>query len=137
MKRVNINDIEFTNDYLYLFHGVPYTGIGFELDSDGRLISEVEFQNGMQHGITKMYYPLGRLQREAHYRYNTLHGFVREWTIDGVLELEEEYELGICLRRKVRSDAGELQICYEIDEVSPQYELLQMLRKAKFIESRK
>lgn len=132
MNRVNTDLIEFTDDYVYLFNGQPFTGIGYETNDQGLVISEMEFQSGMQHGTTRGFYPSGQVKREAQYQHNTLDGFVRDWSENGVLEREEEYEKGVCVRRKVVDSSGQLVLSYELSENDPQYETLQLLRKAKF-----
>lgn len=132
MTRVNTDEIEFTNDYTYQWKGRPFSGIGFELGDDGRVISEIEFNNGMQNGTARSYYSTGGVRREAQYENNTLHGFVRDWNEDGVLQSEEEYERGVCVRRKARDLGGELSLCYELSENDPQFEILVLLRNAKF-----
>src|SRR5262245_39507963 len=119
MIKVSTDDIEFTDDYTYLWNGQPFSGIGIELDEVGTLVSETEFQDGMQHGTTRSYYPSGRVKREAQFENNTLHGFLRDWAEDGLLEREEEYERGVCIRRKLRDQAGELSLCYELNENDP------------------
>ena len=132
MIRVNTDLIEFTDDYVYLLDGQPFTGIGYEANDDGEIISEMEFQDGMQHGVTKGYHLAGQVKREAHYKYNTLDGFVRDWDDAGLLEREEEYEMGVCIRRKTRDSSGYLQISYELSESDPLFNTLQLIRAAKF-----
>lgn len=132
MLRVNTDLIEFTEDYVYLLDGKPFTGVGYETNDDGAIISEMEFQNGMQHGTTRGFYPTGQIKREAQYQHNTLDGLVRDWDETGVLEREDEYERGVCVRRKSRDSSGQLSVCYQLDENDPQFTTLQLLRNAKF-----
>jgi antitoxin component YwqK of YwqJK toxin-antitoxin module len=72
------------------------------------------------------------VKREAQYQHNTLDGFLRDWSEDGVLEREDEYEKGVCIRRKSVDSSGKLVLSYELSENDPQYGTLQLLRKAKF-----
>jgi antitoxin component YwqK of YwqJK toxin-antitoxin module len=132
MNRVNADEIELTNDYVYLWDGRPFTGIAFELDDHENIVSEIEFRNGLQMGTTRAYYPKGRLKREAQYENATLHGFARDWNEEGLVTSEEEYERGICIRRKTRDSTGNLSISYELKETDPQFEILRLLRMAKF-----
>jgi antitoxin component YwqK of YwqJK toxin-antitoxin module len=136
MTRVNTDVIEFTDDYVYLLNGQPFTGIGFETNDNGVVISEMEFQNGMKHGTTRGFYPTGRVKREVHYQHNTLDGFVRDWSEDGLMEREEEYEKGICVRRKALDSSGQVALSYELSESDPQHMTLQLLRNAKFNQTR-
>ncbi len=132
MNRVNTDDIEFTNDYTYLWQGVLFTGIGFELGQDGTLISEMEFSDGIQFGKTRTYHPNGLVNVETDIKYGVCDGFVREWDVTGILVCEEEFEKGICLKRKEREWKGELVQTYELTEADPQYEMLLLFRKCKF-----
>lgn len=136
VQRVNTDYIELSQEGVYSWEGLPYSGVGYELTVDGALWSEMEFRNGIQHGTTREYFRSGRAKREAHYENSYLHGFVREWDESGTLQREEEYELGICLRRKVRGVSGDLVSCYEIKEGDFQFELLQQLRKVRFVAPR-
>lgn len=133
MQRVDLDRIEFADDYRYLLNGVPYTGIGVEA-VDGRAVCEMEFQNGIQQGTTREFHENGRLRREAQYRNNALHGVVREWSDEGLLQLEEEYEFGVCTCRRMESPKGGMDIIYSIDKNSQQYSLLQLLRQSRFAE---
>jgi antitoxin component YwqK of YwqJK toxin-antitoxin module len=132
MSRVNSHDLEFTNDYLYLLDGHPFTGIGVEYSERGNVLSEIEFRSGMQHGKSCSFFPSGKLRREAHYENNTLHGTVREWDSSGGLVCEEVYERGICIRKSALDSSGSLTTYYEISEADPQFEILQLVRAAKF-----
>lgn len=131
MDRVSVQEIDFMDDYRYCYRGLPFSGTAFETDSNGRLIAEMEFHDGMQHGKSGVFYPSGQLQREASYRYNTLHGVVSEWNINGTVELVEEYELGVCVSRSITDGSGVLRLSYQLREGDSQFEILLMLRKAK------
>lgn len=133
MNRVNVAFIDLTDDYLYVMNGQPFTGIAYEPNDDGVIISEIEFRNGVQAGITRGFFPTGVMKRESEYEYNTLHGFAREWNEEGVLESECEYERGICLRRRMLDSTGQLTLYYELQEGDPQFATLQLLRNARFI----
>jgi antitoxin component YwqK of YwqJK toxin-antitoxin module len=134
MSRVNTDDIEFTDDYRYMWNGLPFSGIGFDAGEDGTLLSEMEFREGILDGMARDFYPSGCVKSESQYRNNTLDGTVREWSQEGILQRVETYERGICIRRQVRDESGQLTLNYELDENDPQFELLQMLRRTRFSE---
>ena len=98
MLRIDADHINFNPDYSYTFNGIPFTGIAYELDSDGVLISEMEFANGTRNGSWKSFYASGQLESATEYNNNTIHGFDREWDVHGQLTVEAEYEYGICTR---------------------------------------
>lgn len=133
MTRVNVDAIEFADDYTYNLNGTLFTGIGYEADESGVLMSEMEFKNGIQHGVTRLYFSNGLLKKESYYEYNTLSGITREWDTEGKLEREEEYERGICIRRSAVDSRGKMSQYYELTPHDEGYEILQLMRKAKFV----
>jgi len=127
--RVNSDDIELTDEGAYLFNGRPFTGIGFDLDADGRIWSELEFVDGRQTGVTKGY-ERGRLIRETQFLNGVYHGVHRQFDDDGCVEAEEVYEHGICLCRFRRNIDGELELAFELLPADPNYKTLELMRKA-------
>jgi hypothetical protein len=132
MLRVNTDLIELTDSHVYLLDGKPFTGVGYEANDDGTIISEMEFHNGIQHGTTRGYYSTGQIKRETQFECNIRHGLARTWDEVGDLVSEDEYENGVCIRRKLRVPSGHLSVCYQLDESDPQFEMLQRLRNAKY-----
>jgi antitoxin component YwqK of YwqJK toxin-antitoxin module len=131
MIRVDHDELEPTDDHLSLtYKDKPFTGIGYECDDNGNLISEICYKEGQKDGVTKEWFVNGKISLEENYRNNTLHGSCRKWYEIGVLESEEIYELGICVRRKVWSEDGTEIENYLIDENSPQFDTLQKLRQS-------
>ena len=130
MQRVNVDNIDFGNDYVYRFEGEPFTGIGFELDEAGRLIGEMEFREDMTAGYSREWNSDGTLIAENSLMNNTKHGPQREWSEAGLLVTEEEFQYGFCVRRRRWDDNGKLTVDYEIDPRSPQHELLESTRAA-------
>jgi antitoxin component YwqK of YwqJK toxin-antitoxin module len=128
MRRINADDIELGNDYVYRLDGKPFTGIGFELNDDGQLLSEIEFENGLKNGFSREWAIDGTLVSEHEYRNNTRHGHQVEWA-DGKLHIEEVFEYGICVNRK-EWDHGKLVKEFVIDQSDPQFMLLAALRLA-------
>lgn len=128
MIRVNADEIELGDDYVYRLEGKPFTGIGFELNNADQLLSEIEFENGMKNGFSREWSRDGALVFEHEYKNNTRHGRQAEWE-DGELQTEEEFEHGICVRRKTWSE-GKIVNEFVIDEVDPQFKLLESLRVA-------
>jgi antitoxin component YwqK of YwqJK toxin-antitoxin module len=131
MIRVDHDDLEPTEDYLsFKYQDKQFTGIGYECDDNGNLISEVCYKDGLKDGVTKEWFVNGKVSLEKSYRYNTLHGSCRRWYESGGLESEEIYEVGICVRKTVWSEDGTEIERFEIDENSPQFDTLQKLRQS-------
>ncbi len=130
MARVNADEIEFGDDYVYRLHGEPFSGIGFEVDQTGRLISEIEFKDGMKSGNSREWSDEGNLVFEHGYLNNTRHGLQREWSESGTLISEEQFEHGICIQRTIWSEDGTVCGKFELDENDPQFKLLESIRSA-------
>jgi hypothetical protein len=131
MIRVDHDELDPTEDYLsFTYKDKPFTGIGYECDENGNLISEICYKEGQKDGVTKERFVNGKISLEENYRHNTLHGRCRKWYEIGVLESEEIYELGICIRRRVWSEDGTEIENYIIDENSPQFFTLKKLRQS-------
>jgi antitoxin component YwqK of YwqJK toxin-antitoxin module len=129
MLRVNADMVEFGDDYVYRLNNLPFTGIAEERDEQGQLISELEFKDGMQHGITREWID-GVLRLEHSFRLGAKDGLQREWAADGSLESVEEYELGIRRARSISSSDGELEETFRLGEQDSQYQTLEALRRA-------
>lgn len=130
MQRVNADEIEFGDDYVYRLQSHPFTGVGFEMSEDGRLVSEIEFRDGMKNGMSREWSCDGKLVFEHCYVNNTRHGPQREWSDSGALVSEEDFEHGICTRRKTWNDDGTPAGEYELDESDQQFKLLESIRAA-------
>src|SRR5262249_24558098 len=130
MERINVDELDFTDDYCYEYLGKPFTGIAYEVSPQGRTVCEMEFKDGMQHGLTKQWYSAGQLKVEASYRFNGLHGPRREWYDNRQLKKEEEYENGICLRRRIYDMIGRTTEEYQIQPGGLQREILNVSRRA-------
>lgn len=62
MKRVDYDDVEF-DDQLAIVDGLPFTGVVYGLDPDGRLQSESRYRDGLPEGLAEEWYPDGRIER--------------------------------------------------------------------------
>lgn len=127
--KVDFDELEPSDDYLSLnYRGQPFTGIAFELDQHGKLLSETSYVDGQKEGIAKEWGPAGIVVREQHYANDTRHGHSREWYESGSLKSEAEYELGICLWEREWTNDGQLVRDFMLNEGDPQFATLQKLR---------
>jgi antitoxin component YwqK of YwqJK toxin-antitoxin module len=71
--RVDIDDMDFNPaTYEYLYQGKPFTGEMYEYGVDGtvRGVKAIsEFYDGIQHGISRVFYANGELYSESRYEY--------------------------------------------------------------------
>lgn len=77
-------------------------------DSEGRLVSESEYADGVREGVTKWNYASGNLMKEAVFKNGLLDGYVRTYDADSTLIEELKYENGHKIALKVEhNDAGQ------------------------------
>ena len=81
--RVLYAELEFTDDRRYVYNGSPFTGVGYEVHSNGTTSCEIRFRDGLEHGPARDYYPSGQLMSEARYRKGLKHGVWLEYGEDG------------------------------------------------------
>ena len=133
MARISIKNIDF-NDYSYLYHGVAFTGVAYENDSKGVLISEMSFVDGIQEGVSRSWYSSGAKKSEENFRYNGLNGLGQEWFENGKLKKRTVHELGILIESHEWDEDGHVISKYQLTEADPQFRMLKSLRLAKWQE---
>ena len=131
MINVNLDELDITDDLIHIWDGHPFTGTAYEYNDQGKLIAEISFVDGIEHGITREWYPSGQLKEETHLRWSGLHGVSRKWYENGHLKSEAHGEYGILVKNKEWDKDGNLIIEKKIDEQDPLYELLIKRRKKK------
>lgn len=131
MIRVDIGEIEFHDNWSFTLNGNPFTGIACEHDSNGNLLSEIQFANGMKEGPSVEYFPSGRKAEEDNYHQNTLDGESRSWSDRGLLLKRTVYESGYTLECDEWDESGKLVKSYRLAPEDPLYELLNLNRQAK------
>ncbi|MFF1603597.1 toxin-antitoxin system YwqK family antitoxin [Streptomyces mirabilis] len=127
MNEVPEDEIDFDEDLIYTFRGVPFTGVGYE-EADGRRVSAVCYLDGKQDGYSRSWYDDGSLREEFCYRQNSLHGKHVLYDADGRLRLEELYEYGILLSKVERNAEGEFSAIFELKSTDPQWKTLNEFR---------
>jgi antitoxin component YwqK of YwqJK toxin-antitoxin module len=126
---VDYDDLTPSEDHLTLtYRGQDFTGTAVEKDRHGTVIAEVAFREGKKFGLSREWFPGGRLRTEETFAFDALHGESREWYESGALRAEGVYELGICLRKQEWSADGAIASKTELREDSPLYHTLQLLR---------
>jgi antitoxin component YwqK of YwqJK toxin-antitoxin module len=129
--RVLYDDIDYTDDDLYVYDGKPFTGIGFEIEQDGTVVSELEFVQGKLHGMSRGFYSSGQLEEETPYVNGLKHGVEREWFESGVLRREAILEFDVLMRSKVWNEEGKLIHEEERPPDDHLYKLVMARRTAK------
>jgi len=130
LPRVPDSELDYERDLVFTHEGVPFSGIGYEERSDLGL-SEVSYRDGMQHGVSRDWFPSGKLKGESRYRENSLHGTTRELDEDGHILMEIEYEYGIVVSSRELDDHGNEIRSFEIETKDRLYAMLERLRTEK------
>lgn len=105
---VNYDDLVFSDDHLYLFKGVAFSGLARELNEDGSVGSELEFSEGKQHGFARSFFGDGRLKHEIRYRCGLRHGTEKHWYADGKLREHREFRFDVMMESREWSVDGSL-----------------------------
>jgi antitoxin component YwqK of YwqJK toxin-antitoxin module len=129
MKRENEESLDYVDGCKYL-DDVPFTGVGYYLDEEGRLDSEASYRDGIQFGLRRAWFETGTLLHEYPMFRGVLHGKKREWHRNGQLAEEADYEFGHGLHRKRWDEDGNLIEEYDIDKNSPAYKEVEEYREA-------
>jgi antitoxin component YwqK of YwqJK toxin-antitoxin module len=131
MKRINDDLLDMTDELVYLYEGELFTGIGFELGLDNRIISEISYKNGFQEGPARDWYESGELQSEAYYKENSLHGASKEWYKNGKIKSEALYEFGVPLEYKEWDEDGKVVNEFQLSKDDIRFKLLEDLKKSR------
>lgn len=129
--RVKFDELDLTEDGLILTYcGKPFTGVAFEEEDSGVLVSETEFLNGQKNGIFREWSSNGRLIKQASFALDSLHGNLCEWDEDGGLRVVAEYEIGIRVRERRLGPHGVVVDEFVLQAGSLQHEVLKKLRES-------
>ena len=107
-ERVDMDELTFTDDYIYTYNDIPFTGVGYELGEDGRLISEVTYENGSDVGLAREWDENGQLIRERIAGRPGEKTTWKEWHPNGILKEEGESFNGRCVFVRQWDENGRL-----------------------------
>ena len=96
-KRVLIDDLTYkvSKDLMY-YEGELFSGIGYDIHSNGQLSKEINYTDGKIHGSYKEWYSNGQLSVEYNInKEGKRDGFWREWYENGQLLHEAKYKDGV------------------------------------------
>ena len=130
MTRIPYEELDYGDDGLYYYRGVPFTGVAIYLEGGGWIQAEEEYQEGLLWGQKREWHQPGKLEREAQCVRGARHGLCREWDGDGHLIAEEAYEYGVRESGKRWDSDGNLVEEFHINEADPAYQILRGARDA-------
>jgi antitoxin component YwqK of YwqJK toxin-antitoxin module len=125
--RVPAEELDFDDDQVFHYQGMPFTGVAYEEEQDGG-ISETAYVEGLQEGTSRVRYSSGALKSEAAFYRGVGHGRARKFRENGTLESETIYEYGILVQSSEFDESGSLVERFELSEDSPNYALLHAYR---------
>src|SRR4028119_647670 len=111
---------------------VLVTGIGYELNSAGKLINETSYVDGREDGSEKIWYPNGQTESVIEVKWNRPHGKFQHWYEDGKIKDKGVCELGYVVKRKEWDKNGNLINEYNIENDPESYK--QLLRERKIFQ---
>lgn len=107
--RINEDSLIIQPDQTTYYNEKLYTGVAYELHSNGNIKSEVEYLNGIEHGFSKKWNADGVLIYHGRLFKGVPHGKVTEKYDDGKIKSSASYEYGIELNYKLWSKDGLLE----------------------------
>lgn len=127
--RVPFDELDITDNLIVLWKDKPFTGIGYDLNADGKLWSEMTYVNGLQEGFSKEWSTSGTLIVEEQWKRGNLHGFVHEWFENSKLKSKAVREFGILVSKKEWDSEGHLTLTFQITEKDLEYDVLVAYRR--------
>ena len=127
--RVQYDELTVADDQSMAWQGEPFTGVAYETNSAGRVISEAGYVDGLQRGLAREWYDSGQLRSESHYEHGSKHGMSRSWYDNGQLESEAEYKYSIKVRERTWNRDGTLVRDWHLPENDEQRVLIDLLAK--------
>lgn len=129
MKTIDDDELFSLEDGSYEYEDQPFTGVAREYSNDGKLLSEISYENGLQHGIARYWYPTGELRGEETFKRNGRTGVSRWWYRDGKLERETTFEHSIRVLEKEWNERGEIVRDFMLKKEDPMFEILEKSRR--------
>jgi antitoxin component YwqK of YwqJK toxin-antitoxin module len=124
---VPFDDLIVEDDQSLAWQGRPFTGVAYETDGAGRLISEMTYVDGQQSGVGREWYESGKLRSESQFMHGSKHGLSRNWYEDGALASESEYQYSIKTQEKTWDRGGAPVGDWSLPANDPQRALIDLL----------
>ena len=83
-----------TGKTLKYFEGKPFTGVAYNLYSNGQLWYEAGYKDGKTDGLQKGWFKNGQLKYEQNVKMSLYDGLWKEWDVNGRLESERNFKNG-------------------------------------------
>lgn len=131
---INTDELEYVycGDMLF-YKEIPFTGLGYELYSDGKLRELALYKFGFANGVCREWYPTGQLKSESELEEGISNGLETCWYENGNIKYITHYELGIQLDYQEWDENGNLIKSKKLkfEDSNPKYrQLLELREKA-------
>jgi antitoxin component YwqK of YwqJK toxin-antitoxin module len=117
-------------EYSSLYKGEAFTGIGYHVDKDKKIISEQSYFEGMRWGFSRKWRDNNTLKEEYSWRYDGPNGNCKKYYLDGQLKEDFFADHGIVVLRKKWNKEGDLIEDFNLKN-SPQHETYNSWRIGK------
>jgi antitoxin component YwqK of YwqJK toxin-antitoxin module len=132
MQRVPESNLDYNaEEGIYYYGDRPFTGVTFTEYPNGSRMSETSYENGLFHGVSRVWRRTGQLEAETSCSFGAVHGTSRTWHANSQLEEEGEYEHAALIRSRKWDEAGNLVEEYRLKESDPAHASLLHSRKAR------
>lgn len=127
--KINWNDLIVNEHYIYEYNGLPFTGNAYDYDTCNKVIAETQFVGGVKQGIETEWNANGQILSVFGFHCNRPHGKCIEYSQNGIILLDSEYEFGICIFENKYSADGSFLDKYNIETDQDALSDLQAARK--------
>jgi antitoxin component YwqK of YwqJK toxin-antitoxin module len=124
------SELDFESDLVYMYRGKPFTGVAYE-ESPTRGRSDVMYHSGLQDGLSRDWYPSGKVKSEMMFDQNDRHGGYRNYDEAGRVVEEGFYEYSVLVSRKIFDSAGNVVEEFNLDLDSGTGRILRRLRNER------
>ena len=83
---------------LMYFEGKPFTGVSFDIDSNGQLRYEGTFKDGEKNGLSQWWWENGQLNIKSTYKDGKKDGLYEGWDDNGQKHSEFYYKDGVIIK---------------------------------------
>ncbi|OBS13475.1 hypothetical protein ATE49_12490 [Elizabethkingia miricola] len=90
-------DIDGGGTPIYHYQGKPFTGMLLEY-YDNILYREIEYINGYEDGVERVFYENGKVKNEFQSKDNKLNGICKDWDEEGNLISTTEWKDGVKIK---------------------------------------
>ncbi len=128
-KEVPYDDLTMNDDQTMSWNDQPFTGLAFEIYSNGQRQSESPYVQGVLQGISREWYSEGGTKEEANYWNGVRHGGTRTWSPAGKIAAEKRFEYGILTRERLWDPNGRLLKDWSIGPGDDLFSILELSRE--------